>query len=368
MTTWEEAKTARTKDAILETWMVDLAAADVPTDAWEPTTDARAMLELEATAQAKTEEIRADTAQAGFLSSKGDWLDATGTGFFDLPRAPATKTVGTVRVRDDANVGPLLNRPARSVRVQADTGEYFVNNEAFSVLLGGYADVAFVAEVAGAGGNVANSSISTLTTSLPGFAVSNPAVGATGTWITAAGADAEKDADYEARQRAQWSTLGAAGNDDAVKARVRAADSTLTRIFVDDANPNGAGSADVYIATAIGTASGDQVDAVTAYIVPLKAVGTGPLRVLAAPLYEQEVVATLLTDGSNASAEADAEQALADLQATFGLGGTLYRAAIIAALMGVDGALNVVLPTPAADGALGQADVLVFDPITLTVT
>jgi hypothetical protein len=366
MTTWAEAKTARTKDEILEDMLVDLAAAGVPTDAWEPTTDARALVEVEATAQAKTEKIRASVAQAGFLSSRGDWQDATGSGFFDLARAPATKTVGILEITE-AGGGPLTNRSARTVRAVSDTGQYFVNRDAFSVGTGQTIEVTFLAEVAGSSGNVANGSITTFQTSLPGYTCNNPDQG-TGSWITTPGANAEGDDDYEQRMRDQWSTIGAGGNAAAVRARVGAYDATLTRIFVDDANPNGAGSVDVYIATALATATVEQVAGALAYLTPLKAVGTGPLRVFAAPVYTQSVVATLTTDGSNGTAAADAAQALADLEASFtDLGGTLYPAAIVAALMGVDGAVNAVVTTPAAPVVLGQADLLDLDPI-LTVT
>jgi hypothetical protein len=46
--------------------------------------------------------------------------------------------------------------------------------------------------------------------------------------------------------------------------RIAAADATITRWFIDDANPNGPGSLDVYIAPSTGTASGGQVTAMLA--------------------------------------------------------------------------------------------------------
>jgi hypothetical protein len=103
---------------------------------------------------------------------------------------------------------------------------------------------------------------------------------------------------------------------------------------------------------------------------PQKAVGTGELRVFAAPLVTQGVTATLYTDGTNAAAQADADAAITGLVPTqavgstsVGLGGTLYTLGdIVPALMSVAGALNVVLTVPAADVVLGNSDALVLTP------
>lgn len=357
MATLAQIRTVQTEAEALADLLVDLAAEGVSYTGWQFTAIQSALTRIAARNDAAMQAIRLSVVDGGFPNTAlGAWLDATIQGFYNLPRTPAAKTIGTFRITDSSNVGPLATKIVGEVRVTyGDPAIIFTNREAFSVALSGYTDVSFVAEVAGTSGNIPNSSTLGFVTAIPGFTVTNPAVGATGTWITTAGSAAESDAAYLRRAIARWSSLGAGGNASAVAYRCTQADSALTLIGVDDANPNGPGSADVYLATASGTASGGQVTTADDYLQPRKAVGTGELRCFAAPTYSNAITATLYSDGTRSSSEieddADAAMALlASEQAA--LGGYIYRAELTQRLMDIDGVVNLTLTTPAADVTL----------------
>lgn len=365
--------TTRTEDDIFAADLVALAGLGLPATGWQTTAIQYAITKINARSQAAAELFRKRYAQAGYLDtvhlSGADWVDILSQGFFQVTRTPATFAIHQIRITD-TSAGSALDKATRTVRLKhSGSGLYFINREAFHVDASGYADVQFVCESSGTQGNVAPSGTWEIITSLPGYTATNPAVGATGVSVLVAGADQETSASVVTRCRNKWSTLGRGGNAAAVAYRITEANSLITRYYINDANPNGPGSVDVYIAPASGTASGGQVTAMLASLNPQKAVGTGELRVIAAPLVAQGVTAILYTDGTNGSAQADADAAIAAMVPTqdpastaVGLGGTLYIAQIIAALMSVDGAQNATVSLPAADVVYGNADAVTFTP------
>lgn len=359
MSTYAEIRTVQTEAEAFADLLVELASEGVSYTGWQHTAIQSALTRIAARNKAAATVIRKAVVDGGYTTTaRLTWLDALIPGFWDLRRTPAVKTVGTFRITDTAGVGPLATKGVGEVRVTYGTpGIVFVNREAFSVSLSSYADVSFVAEVAGAAGNIPNSSTLGFVTALPGYTVTNPAVGATGTWITIAGAAAEADAVYIARALSRWGSLGAGGNTSAIRYRCSVADSAITLVGVDDANPNGAGSVDVYVATATGTASGGQVTTVDTYLQLRKAAGTGKLRTFAAPTYTNAVTSTLYSDGTRLSTdiEDDADAAMALLASEqAALGGYIYRAEITQRLMDIAGVVNMTLATPAADVTLAN--------------
>lgn len=370
--TLAEIRTVQTEAEAFASLLVDLAAEGVSYTGWQSTAVQSALARIAAKNDAAAQAIRLVIVDGGYPNTAARaWLDAVLQGFFLTYRTPARKTVGTFRITDSASVGPLPTKQVGEVRVTYGTpGIVFTNAEAFSVALGGYTDVSFVAEVAGTSGNIPNVSTLAFLTALPGYAVTNPAVGATGTWITVAGAAAELDAAYLARSLARWGALGAGGNEQAVRYRVGVAEPLCTLVGVNDANPNGPGSVDVYLGTATGTASGGNITTVDAYLQPRKAVGTGELRCFAAPTVTNAVTATIYSDGTRASTdiEDDADAAMAQLVAdVVVLGGTLYVAELVQRLMDIDGVVNVTIATPAADVDLGLFGRLIDGSHTWTV-
>jgi hypothetical protein len=260
--------TTQTQDEIFAADLAAMAALDLPVTGWGPTSIQYALTWINARDKALYQTFRQRLARAGYLDtvilSGADWVDLLSAGFFQVYRSPATATIQQIRFTD-TSAGSALDKAVRTVRIRdAATGLYFFNAEAFHLDASGYADVSFICESLGAQGNIAPGATWLNVTSLPGYTATNPAVGATGVSVTTAGADAESSASVVLRCRNKWSTLGRGGNAAAVAYRIAAADATITRWFIDDANPNGPGSLDVYIAPSTGTASGGQVTAMLA--------------------------------------------------------------------------------------------------------
>lgn len=326
----------------------------------------RALFEIEAAQKAQEDQLRVKIAQAGLLDTVklagSAWVTLLALGFFDLPRAPATSTVGAASLA----CGPLAvagTVVARQARFQTGTGVIFTNADAFTVAPNATIPVTLVASVPGSTGNVALNSTWTNVTTLTNCTLTNP--GTSGSWITSAGVDEESDDSLIARCRARWAATSYGGASSAYRQWIADAftaagvASTITRLGVDDGNPNGPGSTDIYLANSTGPATVGELATVDAYLQPRRSLGTGPLRVLAAPALSVPVVAVLY---GNTGAVAPATAMLAALQSTISLGGIIYRADLIARLMALSGVYNVVLSTPAADVDLTGFDVPTFAP------
>jgi hypothetical protein len=143
----------------------------------------------------------------------------------------------------------------------------------------------------------------------------------------------------------------------------------ITRIYVDDTNPDGPGSVWVYMARDLLPATAEDIDLVDAYVVPKWRAGGGPFASKAA------AVTTITVDGlikgpTNASvALTQASAALTALAPTYAIGGdTVYVHQIEKALgNGVTGAQNVVATSPATDQAITPGSIVEFVIGTLAV-
>ncbi len=121
-------------------------------------------------------------------------------------------------------------------------------------------DLLMEAESSGAGHNVGDGTVTQMVTTYAGVTVSAPSsVG--GSSIVRAGVDEESDASLELRDETKWGTLAVenikAGT---INVALNAADA-IEKVALDDANPRGAGTVDVYIAAAAGVSGGSDVTA-----------------------------------------------------------------------------------------------------------
>lgn len=368
--------TAREQPAVLSDMYALAATLGVDVQGVQAERLFRALYEIESRAKAAEELKRVAIAKAGFLqtvTSAGDtqeatdaWVELLAYGWFYLTRAPATKTVGIVQLACNA-LTASNTYGARTIKVKSTGGVVFQNAEAVTLGPSVTRTVSFEALEAGTSGNVANNAITTLVTTIGGVTVSNPPVGSTGSWITSAGQNAEGNTSLIARCLARWGATSAGGSARAYREWVTAAFTsasltpTVTRMAVDDGNPNGPGSTDLYLATDAGPASASEVSTVDLYLQPRRSLGTGPLRVFSAPALSIPVVGVLY---GNAGAVSLASDALTALQATIPIGGTVYYSALIAALMRLPGITNVALssPGPAIDTVLSAYQVPLLVP------
>lgn len=366
MTTFDEATTARSIEEVRDALLADLVAEGVAATGWDSVAVQRAILEADAAARAQEESYRALIAKAGFLRTASEagsaWLDLLADGFFDRRRVQATKAVQRVVLTNATSNGPYQVDPSALV-VSTVAGTTFRNtpltDPALShvgVLLAGVGQTVAVdvtAELAGSAGNAPTGTILRLVTAIPGVTVVNTA-------ILEPGRDTEADASLIARCLARWAATSYGGALEAYTQWVSEAftatgvDSPITKVHVDDTNPNGPGSTDVYLATDAGAPTGGQVAQVDAYLQARRALGTGALGVLAGAEVPAPIAVKVY---ARKDVAAEVEAALLALTADTPMGGKLYKAEVIQRAMDVATVYNVT--TTFEDLQLGTGEVAV---------
>lgn len=144
------------------------------------------------------------------------------------------------------------------------TGIEYGNTEGGTLNAGGTLELDFEALLAGAAGNVANGAITLLKTPLAGVTVANSVISGSGVWYTTSGADPEQTQKIRTRNRTRWKTLNQIAMPGDGYAYIALSIPAITRVYVDDQNPRGPNTIDVYLATPNGPASGAEVAAVQA--------------------------------------------------------------------------------------------------------
>ncbi|MCC6559652.1 MAG: baseplate J/gp47 family protein [Polyangiaceae bacterium] len=371
MTTLAEALAAKTEAQILQALVAEAAARGCDVAGFSPYSISATLPALDARALSVEQALRVQITRAGFLdlaAGAGDeWVDYLVKAWFGIDRIPATKARRRFKLTAAPSAGTIAVAPRELV---ADAGGVlFENTTAFEVLAGTTTYREFECRSPGLAGNILPGAILGFQIGKPGLTVANEAGDA-----IFAGRPAETNDALVARGRAKFPAGSVGGSRDAYLVWVEEAfstqglTSTITKIGVDDGNPNGPGSTDIYLANAAGPATVDELAVVDAYLQPRRAKGSGPLRVLAAEELIQPVVGTLFVDG-NPTAVADAVAAMAELQADLPLGGgprrTLYVDSIRGALLGPDGVLGVYklnLSDPSQDLGLATFQVVVLVP------
>jgi hypothetical protein len=212
-------------------------------------------------------------------------------------------------------------------------------------------------------------------TAYPGLSVTNPVVAGTQTWITRRGRDAEALVSLKTRCDERWADLSFDATAERFARIIRDAfeadDQTnpITRIYVDDTNPDGPGSVWVYMARDATPATADDVLLVDAYVTPRWGAGHGPFASFAAAVLTITITGTIKGPSNSASALTQASAALDALAPTYAIGGAIvYAEQVRSALMaGVTGALNVTL-TLAEETTITAGSIVAFSIGTLTVT
>lgn len=363
-----------TPDTKAEAWdalLAFLEAEGFPVTDWEDGSIPKTLTEGEANAYADLASVVAAVAKGGYVSTaEGDWLTFLAEDIYGLPRQPAVQTKGTFRLTDGGG-GPHTFA-ANDLIVTSASGLRYRNSAGGTLAASGTLDVTFEAEATGALYNLTTGSTLSLTTSLPTVTVTNPGT-LGGSWITQQGTNEESDANLRTRCKARWpGTTYMLSTAITYEAAALTASAEVVKVKVSPNDPS-PGQVDVVLGGASGSVSLTAISDVLAYLsarLPL-CVNVSVTSVVEFPV---SVVAELQCEAAyQGTVQAGAEAALAALQTALPIGGApggvsgyVYRAAILEALMGVEGMVNVVLTSPAADVALTSLQVAAFTP-TLTV-
>lgn len=283
-----------------------LTAAGFPVEAWQDESAARALVEMAAQLGAEQSKPVALLAKMGFLdTSEADFLTAKVKSDYDEDRNVAIATVMPVRLVSSGAVTYV--KGAREIILTSSSGRTYSNVAGASVTAHDTTVVNFVAEVAGSAGNVPAQTMQ-LTTPLAGVTAVFD-----GGFITA-GADEESDVAVRERARTKWATLRTEKIRAGITNLVRTAAPSVTGHSIDDENPRGPGTLDVYLAGDNATAgSGDVALVQTALDAALFGTGTDESAglAIAAPTLSLDLTATIYVRGVTDTA------ALTDLAAAW---------------------------------------------------
>lgn len=220
-------------------------------------------------------QVAATAAQSFLDTATGGALTRRSRSTYDNDRLPAVRARGRVLITDAGGIGPLTIPAGSRIFAPTDYPQLRWTTIAPVEILQNEEDVEVTleAEVGGTRHNaVPVDTAWALAPVLAGLEVSNPEVDDTGDWITTPGVDEEEDPALRQRNRDKWATLG--GNAPRAAYDYWARTSTfedtgepvgITRARTE-ADPPGDGTLTIYVATAEGTATSEQVEAAQSYI------------------------------------------------------------------------------------------------------
>lgn len=313
--TLDEALAVQTDDAALAALLSNLSTAGADVAGFSPFSVSAQLPAQVASARVKEQSIRATLVKVllGDYSEQVPkaWVTKMARAWWQVERIPASKARFLWPVTSASGTITMDSRTA----IVDGTSCLFENVTPINVTAGTAQLVEFEARTAGTVGNIFTSSVVGFQVGSAGLSITDPA----GSMI-AAGRPEESNAALVARGRARFPSTSRAGNAAAFDYWIPTTVPSITRWAVDDTNPNGPGSTDIYIANAAGPALTSEIEALDAVLQAYRGKGTGPLRTFAAP--EQTLTfGVKLKATSTAGVAAAATAAITDLQATVALGG-----------------------------------------------
>jgi len=366
----DQLRTPITRSEMLQFLNDELEALGFPSTSWGSGSIQRTMVLLFSRVWADMSETTKQIAEFGFNdTSSGPALSVYSKNNFDNTRSGATKTKGLFRFTSTAAV-PYVVTVGQLLIATKDTAIRFGNVQAGTIPAGGTVDLQVEAIKGGSSGNISQVSELVLVTTLAGVTVvpspaSNP-------WYTVVGSDPESDEGLQLRNSTKWPTLSVELVRDAYINIALNANTAIRKVEVDDNNPRGEGTIDVYIAgdaSALNPTGQEVQDAQNAFAQRAFQTDGFPATASTRVLVKQsnevplDLSGLIYVDANYSATEvlAAAKQSVRAFLKTIPLGGFTYPSPgllvgkndIEAAIKGTKGVKTVVLTTPAADVPVG---------------
>lgn len=355
--TFDELLTPTTQEDELAALMGALPAG-FAVESWRDGDVAKTLIEIDAQALAEATVVRTAIARGGLLDeAEGDWLALLAEQVFQVIKNLATVATRDITLTAAAAAGPYTISPG-SLWMSSDDGLRFVSTNVDPLTLDKGGTLALVVSAESPGSIYNSSPVTSLVTSLAGVTVADNGTATPGT-------DDETDAALRSRCRNRWPALGTGSPAGAYDLWAKSASSSVTRTKVA---PSGtvAGGVDVYLAGASGGVDSPVVTAVATYIAARAPLGSVP-NVASATNSAQALTAVLHGKAQyETAALAASEAAFRALIAATDIGGTIYQAAKIEALMSADGVENATISVGAADVTLSATQVATAGTIAIT--
>lgn len=282
---------------------------------WQEGSAPLACVELSAEIWARLSQVAVFLKTMGLNdTSAGDALSKFSKSQYNNFRGLATTAQRTTALSCTATAGPYTLNPG-DVVIEHPDGQTYRNIDdgglVYPVTLpsgGSVSGFTFEAEVAGSDSNKASGTVTVLVTTMAGVTVASDL-------IKRDGEDVETDDRLRERNTTKWALLtGFELIRDAVINIVLSAGNGITTVAVDDTNPRGAGTFDVYVAGDLATAGTDDVIAAQA-LLDKYVMGSGPptYRDLVKAAIEQpvDITGTVYFKGAFTPAQLQAETATA---------------------------------------------------------
>lgn len=281
-------------------------------------------------------------------TATGEFLTRFSKSQYDNTRKPAIAAQYTVRHTTASGEGP--HSVAIGDLIATDGISVYRNIEGGTLTSAATVDLVYECEIPGSDGNTNDGAIVTLTTPLAGVTITNPAPSQ-----VIAGADEEQDPELVVRNTTRWGTLSINQTGDGWR-NVALSVTGVGRSAVDDTNPRGPYTLDLYIAGATSAAGSGLAAAVQALVDERKS-PTDDIVTLDAPSTAVVVSGNYYYQTGKTGVPAAVQSAIeayvnaspiGGYQLTSSLKG-IDRAGITGAIRSVSGVTNVDLTAPTSD-------------------
>lgn len=291
---------------------------------------------------------------------------------YDNARQAAVSSQHTVRLTAAAGAGPFTPAIGDLVAQDQNSDATFRNITDGTLGLGpSTLDLVFDAEVAGEAGNIAPGTMTILQTPLAGVTISN-------TSIDKQGSNTETDAALRLRNKTKWAVRSDSDPADRYANFVLTAVPSVERVEVDNSNPQGPGTVDVYIAGPTGVSVGADVTAAQTEMDRVRN-PTAKVTVFAAPAQVQDFTYTAFIAAVNntPATQSAIEQALRDYVNGIDIGGTIFPPAstgsfifseAIGAMTLLTGVVGITMTTPVGDVPIAIHQIMTVGAVTATHT
>lgn len=288
----KDIQTPQTLEEIRAFLFEKLSELNFPVTAWQDEGAARCFVELTAALGAELSSTISGLALQAFLDdATGKFLQKKTESEFDEPVFAATRAVFPVSFINSGAGNPVIQ--ARQLVLRASNGVEFTNQATFTATALSTVIRDVEARNPGSDGNVPAQFLELVT---PVAGVRAQFLGV----ITSVGSDEESDAKLKERARSKWGTLRVTKIRAGVENLVRNAAPAIFSVGIDDQNPRGPGTVDVYLAGENATAGGADVsDVQDALDLAFFGNGTEDKQVLAiaAPTLAVDLVVTVYATG-----------------------------------------------------------------------
>jgi len=256
-----------TEEEALELLLGELQALKINARAWQEGSVPLTLVRVFARTYANFTEVVRQLTEAGFNeTSTGEFLDLFSKSHYRNGRKPAVSTEGLVRMTaSSTSPGPFSFGASELVFADSITGQAFRNVDPGLINANESVDLLVRAEAPGSVGDVATNTITVMRTPLAGVSADNPLPSGATSWITKNGSDVESDEALRERNASKWGSLGIGSPALAYQHWALEAHESVRRVWVDDQNPRGPDSLDVYIAGDAGAISSVAVEAVNTF-------------------------------------------------------------------------------------------------------